>query len=258
MRRMFVAGNWKMNTDRASGMELARAVAAGVPAGHSVDVLVAPPFPYLIPVGDAIRGSGVLLGAQNACPEPPGAFTGETAIEMLKDVGCRYVILGHSERRQILRETDELISKKVAAAVAKGLGVILCVGETLEERDGDRTEQVLEMQLAGSLSGVSAGQMGDIVIAYEPVWAIGTGRTATPEQAQAAHAFIRGRLNDRLGSGVGAATRIQYGGSVKPDNAAALLSRPDVDGALVGGACLKADSFLAIVRAAEEVARFRG
>lgn len=257
MRRMFVAGNWKMNTDRVSGVELARAVAAGVPAGHSVDVLVAPPFPYLIPVGEAIRGSGVLLGAQNAWFESPGAFTGEVAIEMLKDVGCRYVILGHSERRQILRETDELISKKVAAAIAKGLGVILCIGETLEERDGDRTEQVLETQLAGSLAGISAAQMAEIVIAYEPVWAIGTGRTATPDQAQAAHAFIRRRLNDRFGPGVGAATRIQYGGSVKPDNAAALLSQPDVDGALVGGACLKADSFLAIVRAAEEVARSR-
>lgn len=258
MRRMFVAGNWKMNTDRASGAELARGVAAGVPARHSVDVLVAPPFPYLLPVGEVIRGSGVVLGAQNAYFEGPGAFTGETAVEMLKDVGCRYVILGHSERRQILGETDELISKKVAAALAKGLGVILCVGETLEERDGNRTEQVLDTQLAGSLAGTTAAQMAEVVIAYEPVWAIGTGRTATPEQAQAAHEFIRRRLGERYGSGVGAATRIQYGGSVKPDNAAALLSRPDVDGALVGGACLKADSFLAIVRAAEEVARSRG
>jgi triosephosphate isomerase len=254
---MFVAGNWKMNTDRAGGTELARAVAAAVPAGSAVDVLVAPPFPYLLPVGEAVRGSGVLLGAQNAYSEAPGAFTGEVAVEMLKDVGCRYVILGHSERRQVLRETDEVINKKVAAAVSKGLGVILCVGETLEERDGNRTEKVLETQLSGSLAGLTAAQMADVVIAYEPVWAIGTGRNATPEQAQEAHAFIRSWLGGRFGSGVGAATRIQYGGSVKPDNAATLLGRPDVDGALVGGASLKADSFLAIVRAAEEVAKTR-
>jgi triosephosphate isomerase len=254
---MFVAGNWKMNTDRAGGVELARQVANAVPAGFGVDVLVAPPFPYLIPVSEAVQGSGVVLGAQNASAEAPGAFTGETAVEMLKDVGCGYVILGHSERRQILKETDQAINKKVAAALSKGLGVILCVGETLDERDGGTTEQVLETQLSAGLAGFTAANLGDLVIAYEPVWAIGTGRNATPEQAQAAHAFIRGWLSNRFGSSVGAETRIQYGGSVKPDNAAQLLGQPDVDGALVGGASLKADSFLAIVRAAEQVGAAR-
>jgi len=257
MRRMFVAGNWKMNTDRASGTELARSVAQAVPQGYAVDVLVAPPFPYLLPVGEAIRDSGVLLGAQNAYFESPGAFTGETSLEMLKDVGCRYVILGHSERRQILGETDELINKKVAAAIKHSLGVILCVGETLDERDGGTTEKVLETQLSAGLKGLSADDCTDLVVAYEPVWAIGTGRNATPEQAQDAHAFIRGWLSNRFSSTVGAATRIQYGGSVKPDNAAQLLGQPDVDGALVGGASLKADSFLAIVRAADQVAAAR-
>jgi triosephosphate isomerase len=258
MRRMFVAGNWKMNTDRESGVALARSVAAQVPAGHGVDVLVAPPFPYLLPIAEVLGGSGVLLGAQNAYFEAPGAFTGEVAVEMLLDVGCRYVILGHSERRQLLGETDEVINKKVIAAVGKHLGVILCVGETLEQRDAEQTEQTLETQLSGSLAGLSPGQMADIVIAYEPVWAIGTGRNATPEQAQAAHAFIRQWLAGRFGSGVSEATRIQYGGSVKPDNAASLLGQTDVDGALVGGASLKADSFLAIVGAAADVAGSRG
>lgn len=257
MRRMFVAGNWKMNTDLAGGTALSKAIAKSVPAGATVDVLVAPPFPYLIPIAEAIEGSGVVLGAQNAYFESLGAFTGETAIEMLQDVGCRYVILGHSERRQILKETDEAINKKVTAAISKGLGVILCVGETLEERDGGTTEKVLETQLSGGLAGLSADALKDLVIAYEPVWAIGTGRNATPEQAQAAHAFIRRWLSERFGSTVGAATRIQYGGSVKPDNATQLLGQPDVDGALVGGASLKADSFLAIVQAAEQVGATR-
>jgi triosephosphate isomerase len=257
MRRMFVAGNWKMNLDRASGTALARAVAAAVPAGSAIDVLVAPPFPYLLPIGEVVRGSGVLLGAQNAYFESSGAYTGEVAVDMLKEVGCNYVILGHSERRQLFRESDELINKKSAAALGKGLKVILCVGETLEDRDGGRTERVLEAQLAGCLVGFDGGTLADLVVAYEPVWAIGTGRNATPEQAQAAHQFIRTWLAGRFGRGVGEATRIQYGGSVKPDNAATLLSQPDVDGALVGGACLKADSFLAIVGAAVEAAKSR-
>ena len=255
MRRKFVAGNWKMNTDRSSATALARAVAAAVPSGSPVDVLVAPPFPYLIPVGEVLGGSGVLLGAQNAYFESPGAFTGEIAPEMLLDAGCRYVILGHSERRQLLGETDAVVNRKTKAALTKGLAVILCVGETLEERDAERTVKVLETQLAGSLDGVPVEQMVDVVIAYEPVWAIGTGRNATPEQAQAAHAFIRGWLGGRFGGEIGAATRIQYGGSVKPDNAATLLGQPDVDGALVGGASLKAESFLGIVQAAASFAR---
>lgn len=254
MRRKFVAGNWKMNTDRATGRSLASEIAAAAPKGYGVDVLVAPPFPYLLPVSEAIKASSVMLGAQNSHFEGSGAFTGEVSLGMLKDVGCDYVILGHSERRQLFGEADDLINKKVQAAIASGLKVILCVGETLEERDGEKTEKVLETQLSGCLKGCTAEQLKDLVIAYEPVWAIGTGRNATPEQAQAAHAFIRGWLAAQLGAAVGDATRIQYGGSVKPDNAASLLGQPDVDGALVGGASLKADSFLAIVRAAEAVA----
>ena len=251
MRRMFVAGNWKMNTDRGAGVALAQSLAAAVPTGATVDVLVAPPMPYLIPIGDASRGSGVLLGAQNAYYEAPGAFTGETAVEMLLDVGCRYVILGHSERRTLLGETDAFINKKVVRAIAGGLGVILCVGETLTDRDASRTNSVLESQLGRCLTDVTPADMNDVVIAYEPVWAIGTGRTATPQQAQDAHFFIRQWLLGRFDAATAAATRIQYGGSVNAGNAATLLHQPDVDGALVGGASLKADAFLAIIRAAE-------
>ena len=250
MRRPFVAGNWKMNTDRAAGVELAKGIAAALADDSSVEVLVAPPFPNLSAIGEAIDGSNVILGAQNAHFESSGAFTGEVAPEMLLDIGCRYVILGHSERRQIFGETDELINKKVAAAISRGLDVILCLGETLEERDANRTEDVLKTQLAGCLAGRSADELKNLVIAYEPVWAIGTGRNATPAQAQAAHAFIRNWLSEQFGGEIGEGTRIQYGGSVKPDNAAELLSQTDVDGALVGGASLKIDSFVAIIRAA--------
>ena len=250
MRRPFVAGNWKMNTDRVSGVSLAKEIATEIGANSAVEVAVAPPFVYLPAISEAIAGSGVELAAQNAHFESQGAFTGEVAPGMLADVGCDYVILGHSERRQIFGETDELINKKLAAAIQQGLKVILCLGETLEERDGNLTESVLERQLSGGLAGRSAEELKDLVIAYEPVWAIGTGRNATPEQAQSAHAFIRGWLSNQIGAGIGESTRIQYGGSVKPENAAELLSQADVDGALVGGASLKAESFLAIIRAA--------
>lgn len=250
MRRPFVAGNWKMNTDRASGVSLAKEIATEIGANSAVEVAVAPPFVYLPAISEAIAGSGVGLAAQNAHFEDQGAFTGEVAPGMLADVGCDYVILGHSERRQIFGETDELINKKLAAVIQQGLKVILCLGETLEERDGNETELVLERQLSGGLAGRSAEELKDLVIAYEPVWAIGTGRNATPEQAQSAHAFIRGWLSNQIGARIGESTRIQYGGSVKPENAAELLSQADVDGALVGGASLKAESFLAIIRAA--------
>lgn len=250
MRRPFVAGNWKMNTDRASGVALAKEIAKELGSDSAVEVAVAPPFVYLPAIADALSGSGVGLAAQNAHFESQGAFTGEVAPGMLADVGCDYVILGHSERRQIFGETDEMIAKKLLAAIQQGLKVILCLGETLEERDGNQTEAVLERQLAGGLAGRDSEELKDLVIAYEPVWAIGTGRNATPEQAQSAHAFIRGWLSNQIGAGIGESTRIQYGGSVKPDNAAELLSQADVDGALVGGASLKAESFLAIIRAA--------
>lgn len=254
MRRLFVAGNWKMNTNRRSAVELAAGLAAAVPAaGLSADVAVCPPFPYLEAVGAAIAGSGVTLGAQNCYFEKPGAFTGEVAADMLLDMGCHWVILGHSERRHILGETDELICQKVGAAVQQGLSAILCVGELKSERLEGKTEAVLDAQMNGSLRGIDAAAMQRIVIAYEPVWAIGTGLTATTEQAELAHAHLRRWLTSRYNSEVAEAVRILYGGSVKAQNAAALMSQPNVDGALVGGASLKIDDFLPIVREAEQI-----
>lgn len=255
MRRKFVAGNWKMNMLRHSALELAGALAKAVPAPLSkVQVAVCPPFPYLEAVRTAVSGSGIELGAQNCYHENSGAFTGEVAVSMLKDSGCVWVILGHSERRAILGENDELISKKVAASLRGGVPVILCVGETLAQRQANLTEAVLDGQMAGSLAGIDAAAMADVVIAYEPVWAIGTGVTASTEQAQAAHAHLRSWLRNRYNAQVAGATRILYGGSVKPDNAGQLLGQPDVDGALVGGASLKAADFLAIIQAGEKVA----
>jgi triosephosphate isomerase len=250
MRKKLIAGNWKMFTDRAGAARLASEVVQGVGHEDRVSVAVCPPFPYLCVVGDVVRGSPVALGGQNLYPEKEGAFTGEVSPTMLVDVGCRYVILGHSERRHKLGETDAFINRKVHAALAAGLQVILCVGETLEEREAARFEEVFQRQVAQGLAGVSAGQLARLVIAYEPVWAIGTGHIATPEQAQSAHAFIRGHVAQLFGPEVAANLLIQYGGSAKPDNVADLLGQPDVDGALVGGASLKADLFLAIVKMA--------
>jgi triosephosphate isomerase len=250
MRKPFIAGNWKMFTTAATAQQLATAVATGLGAEERVSVAVCPPFPYLTVVAQALRGSGVALGAQNVYHEKEGAFTGEVSPAMLVDVGCRYVILGHSERRHILGETDALINRKVHAAFAAGLRVILCVGETLHEREGNRTEAILDAQLRGGLAGVAAASLPQLVIAYEPVWAIGTGRTATPEQAQGAHVFIRRQIAEQFGEEAADRLPIQYGGSAKPENVAALLGQPDVDGALVGGASLQADAFLTIVRAA--------
>jgi len=254
MRRFFVAGNWKMNTLSRSAAELAGAVARAVPAAlPTVQVAVCPPFPSLTAVASAVAGSGAELGAQNASPEKPGAFTGEVAVEMLLDVGCRWVILGHSERRLILGETDDSICRKVRAAVSQQLGVILCVGETLSQRQSGQTEAVLDGQMQGSLAEVDERAFARIVIAYEPVWAIGTGVTATTEQAESAHSHLRNWLAARYNPRIAAETRILYGGSVKPQNARSLLEQPDVDGALVGGASLKTDDFLPIIRAAENI-----
>jgi len=268
-RRKLVAGNWKMNTTRASAVELARAIAEHVGAQHvgtkggvspargtehaDVEVLVCPPFPYLLPVRDAIRSSGVELGAQNVYHEPPGAFTGEIAVPMLVDVGCRYVIVGHSERRHVLGEQDDLLRRKVAAVIAGGLDVIFCVGELLSEREANRTEAVLDSQMEGGLAGLDESSLDHVTVAYEPVWAIGTGRTATPSQAEEAHLHLRNWLKTRYNSRRSEGMRILYGGSVKADNARELMSQADVDGALVGGASLKADSFLAIVDAAAKM-----
>jgi triosephosphate isomerase len=255
MRRLFVAGNWKMMTTLKSGTALAAGLAAELPRElPEVEVAVCPPFPYLTAVGDALRGSAVELGAQNVYFADPGAFTGEVAVEMLLDVGCRYVILGHSERRHVLGETDELICRKVHAALAKGLPVILCVGEQLAERQAARTEAVLDTQMSGSLKGVDAAGFAKIVIAYEPVWAIGTGVTATPDQAEEAHIYLRKWVSAHYNSQIAESLRILYGGSVKAENALTLLQQPNVDGALVGGASLKVEQFLPIVRAAQQVA----
>jgi triosephosphate isomerase (TIM) len=249
MRKKFIAGNWKMYTTAAGAKALAEGVARGV-TDNAVTVAVCPPFPWLGLVADALRGSNVAVGAQNCHYAPEGAYTGEVAPQMLLDAGCRYVIVGHSERRHGLGEPDLFLNRKVRAATAAGLTVIFCVGELLAEREAKQTEDVLEYQLAAGLAGLSRDAAAKVVLAYEPVWAIGTGKVATPDQAQEAHAFLRRRFAAQFGEAAAQALVIQYGGSVKPDNAAEILKKPDVDGALVGGASLKADSFLGIVRAA--------
>jgi len=244
-----IAGNWKMNTRQEAALALAKGVVEGLPAQTAVEVALCPPAVYLAAVNDTIAGTPVELGGQDLYPEADGAFTGEVNAGMLTDVGCSFVILGHSERRQLMGETDRMVSKKLEAALAGNLVPIVCVGETLEQREAEQTEAVISEQIQGSLAGLDEARAAGIVIAYEPVWAIGTGRTATPEQAEAVHAFIRGLLSDRFGAEVAGQIRIQYGGSVKPGNAAELLGQPNIDGALVGGASLQADDFLAIIQA---------
>ncbi|MCX7398281.1 MAG: triose-phosphate isomerase [Planctomycetales bacterium] len=254
MRRFLIAGNWKMNTTRQSGVALAKELAAVVPQAEAgVEVLVCPPYPYLLAVGETLAGSAVHLGAQDAYFEAPGAFTGEVAVDMLRDCGCRYVILGHSERRHVMGETDAIINRKVRAAVAGGLAAVLCVGELLSERQSGQTEEVLDRQMEGGLAGVSEAEAAQVVIAYEPVWAIGTGVTATPEQAESAHEHLRKWLARRYTPAFSEKVRILYGGSVKADNAETLLGQPNVDGALVGGASLKASTFVPIIEAARKL-----
>ncbi len=252
MRTPLIAGNWKMNLDRAGAVALASAVAQQAKALAGVEIAVCPPAVYLDAVGKVLAGSTVVLGAQNVYHEPNGAFTGEISTAMLLDLGCRYVILGHSERRNIVGETDQAVNKKVHAALAAGLTPIVCVGELLAEREAGRTYEVVRTQFDGSLAGVSTEQMGRVVIAYEPVWAIGTGKVATPAQAQEVHKDLRKILADRYNKSVAGAVRIQYGGSVKASNAAELLAQADVDGALVGGASLKAEEFIGIAAAARK------
>jgi triosephosphate isomerase (TIM) len=251
MRKKFIAGNWKMNLDRAGAAALAKGLKEHLTecrCNEAIDVAVCPPFVYLTAVAEAITGGTIAMGAQNVYFEANGAFTGEISVAMLKDVGCRYAIVGHSERRHVIGETDALINRKALAALAGGLEPILCVGELLEEREQGKTEAVVERQLRGGLAGVNAVQMRSVTIAYEPVWAIGTGKTATPEQAQDVHHFCRGVLAKMYDKATADGIRIQYGGSVKASNAASLLGQPDVDGALVGGASLKADEFMGIIR----------
>jgi triosephosphate isomerase len=248
-RKLFIAGNWKMNTSRASAVELARALVKEVGALEAIDLAVCPPFVYLSAVREALGAGRIALGAQDMFHEDDGAFTGEISGAMLKDVGCRYVILGHSERRHVIGEGDELTNRKVLKALSDGLMPIFCVGELLQERQAGETMDVVRRQVKIGLEGVTGLDMGRITVAYEPVWAIGTGVTATPAQAQEVHAMIRGLLKETYGPAVGEALRIQYGGSVKPSNAGELLNQPDIDGALVGGASLKAADFVGIVKA---------
>ena len=254
-RKAIVAGNWKMNLDAAKARSLTTAVAAAAGNLPGVDLVLCPPAPYATTVGASlglagdVSPSGVALGGQNCHDKENGAYTGEVAPGMLRDVGCRYVILGHSERRSLFGETDAVVNAKVKAALAAGLTPIVCVGESLAEREEGRTEAVVTGQVLGSLAGLPAEDLARIVVAYEPVWAIGTGRVATPAQAQEVHALVRSLLARISSPAVAGTIRIQYGGSVKPDNAADLAACPDIDGALVGGASLKADDFLAIARA---------
>lgn len=250
MRRYFIAGNWKMNLTRSDSVALVEALKSGVASSNAVDIAVCPPNVYLDAVSAVAADSPVGLGAQNMYHEPAGAFTGEVSAAMLTDIGCQYVILGHSERRHVLGETDADINKKVVAALAGGLTPILCVGEQLAEREAGQTAAVVKSQFEGSLAGISAEEASKLVIAYEPVWAIGTGKVATPAQAEEVHADLRSLLESTYNSQVADQVRIQYGGSVKPDNAGELLAQPNIDGALVGGASLKADSFLGIIAAA--------
>jgi triosephosphate isomerase len=249
MRRPIVAGNWKMHGSRAEVARLIEELLAHAPADPAADCVICPPFVYLQEAGRLLRGSAFSLGGQDVSADAHGAFTGQVSAAMLKDVGCEYVIVGHSERRLLYREGDQLVARKFSAAHAKQLVPILCVGEQLAEREAGRTREVISRQLDAVLELCGAGTLEQGVIAYEPVWAIGTGRTATPDQAQEVHAFIRARIGAR-DARIALATRILYGGSVKAGNAAELFAMPDVDGGLIGGASLKAGEFLAILSAA--------
>lgn len=247
MRKPYLAGNWKMNLDRKGALELVGALREAVGSRDDVDAAVVPPFVYVAEVVAALEGSPILVGAQNMCDQPSGAFTGEVSAAMLKDVGADFVVLGHSERRHVYGETDKVINAKVLHALDVGLDVILCVGELQEEREGGKTEEVVRHQLTRGLEGVSAADTAKVTIAYEPVWAIGTGLTASPAQAGEVHQYLRGLIAGLYDDAVADRMRIQYGGSVKPSNVAELMSVPDVDGALVGGASLEAGSFSAII-----------
>jgi len=250
MRTPFVVGNWKLHKTIAESLALVTELKNQLGAVKGVAVGVAPVFTALHAVAKRLEGSAIATCAQNCHWEPSGAWTGEVSASLLGDAGVTWVIVGHSERRQFFGDTNEGVGKKARAVLASGLGAIICVGESLAERDGGRTLAVVDDQLTGALTGIDAASASKLVIAYEPVWAIGTGRTATPAQAQEVHAHIRKRLAEQLGASAAGAIRIQYGGSVKPTNAEALMAEADIDGALVGGASLEAADFIAIVKAA--------
>jgi len=247
MRVPFVAANWKLFKTIDETVVYVTQLRAQLREGAEVEVVIAPPFTAIRAAADAARGSGIGIAAQDMYWEQEGAFTGEVSVRMLKDAGAGYVIIGHSERRRLFGETDETVNRKLVAALAADLTPIVCIGETLDERDGGRTLEVLDRQIQAGLRGLSEAQAAAIVIAYEPVWAIGTGRNATPAQAGEAHAHIRGRLREWFGATAGDECHVLYGGSVKPDNIRELMALPDVDGALVGGASLTVPSFAAIV-----------
>ena len=251
MRIKIIAGNWKMFKDLNESADLLNGLKSKLAIlPNGVKAIVCPPYPSLALAQKLLEGSPIALGAQNMYPEDEGAFTGEVSPKMLKAAGCRYVILGHSERRQYFHESNEFINRKAKKAIASGLIPIICVGETLEEREKNITDQIVSVQVKGCLKDISAADVEGLIIAYEPVWAIGTGKVATPQQAQEVHQLIRKLLGQLYSWATAEKVVIQYGGSVKPDNAKELLHQPDIDGALVGGACLKADSFAAIVQAA--------
>ena len=254
MREFLIAGNWKMNGSREANEALVAGIHAGVPGGSGFRLLVCPPYPYLGDVAAQAAGSRVSVGAQNVSEHESGAYTGEVSPGMLRDVGCEFVIVGHSERRALYGETSFQVATKFQAAQAAGLTPILCVGETLEEREGGATERVVDFQLNAVLDAAGIGAFGAAVIAYEPVWAIGTGKTATPEQAQEVHKHIRALLAEK-DAGVAERVQILYGGSMKGENAAGLLSMPDIDGGLIGGASLKSNDFLAIADAAAQLSK---
>jgi triosephosphate isomerase len=254
-RQQFVVGNWKMNTTTFEAKALAKDIIDGISLVSQVTVILCPPFPYLELVRDIIKGSGIELGGQNMYPDGEGSFTGEVSPTMLLDLDCKYVILGHSERRHKLNESDVFINQKVVCALASGLEVLLCVGETLEQRQSKQTEAVLDRQLSTGLAGVPIDILHRLSIAYEPVWAIGSlEHHATPQQAHDSQLLIRSKLRQIIGVGWAEKLAIHYGGSVEPENAVAFLSQPGIDGVLIGGASLKADEFLAIIKAADTVA----
>jgi len=247
MKKRIIAGNWKMNETIDESVALASAIKSRLFEIDDPEVVLCPPFTSLARVGEIIHGTAIELGAQNMYWEQSGAYTGEISPPMLKALGCRYVILGHSERRGLFGETDAVVNRKIKACLENGLSPIVCVGETLEKREAGVTREIVSKQFTRSLAGISGEDIKRCVIAYEPIWAIGTGRTATPVQAQEVHSFIRSLIAESFGREAADEVRIQYGGSVNPDNAGGILSQPDIDGALVGGASLKADSFCRIV-----------
>ncbi len=247
-RRPIIAGNWKMNKTATEARELAAKLVPLVSGVKDREIVLAPPFTALAAVAEAIKGTNLSLAAQNIHGEDKGAFTGEISAEMLLDSGCKYVIIGHSERRQYFGETDETVNKKAKQALRKGLLPIICVGETLAEREAGKLHEIINRQVAGGFKDISADDMKKAVIAYEPIWAIGTGKTATPEQANEVHALIRQKVRSLYNAEIAEGLRIQYGGSVTPENASSLMAMPDIDGALVGGASLKPESFAALVK----------